>query len=151
MAWPTAPIHGKIARIAIGTTASGAAATTMIDYTSRWVLNYSKDAVVYGIQGAEYKYAVPGQRSMAGSGEFVFVCSSDQSTLIGMAVTSAAAAITTTVDSTKLKFFFDSTQNFLHSTGVIITGLTFDAPVGDLIRCTFTFQCHGHMTIQQMA
>jgi hypothetical protein len=41
-----------------------------------------------------------------------------------------------------MEFCFDTTAN--HLTGdVIITGLTFDAPVGDMVKASFTFTGSG--------
>ncbi len=148
MAFPTVPIHGKLARIGFGGVTSGTSIvpiqTTFIDFTSRWAINWTKDAAVFGRQGQEYKEALPGQAGYTGSGEFIFVNSSEQSTLMGLCITTnATVALSTGVLQNSLKFCFDSTNNFLAATAVIITGLTFDAPVGDLIRCSFTFQGSG--------
>ena len=148
MAWPTAPIHGKLARIGLSATLNGKTsdvASTMIDYTSRWSINWTKDAAVFGRQGKEYKEAAPGQAAYTGSGEFLFVNSSEQATFIGLCVTTdATVALTTGALSTRLvKFFFDSTLNYLVSSAIVITGMTFDAPVGDIIRASFTFQGSG--------
>lgn len=151
MAFPAVPIHGKLARIQMGGTAS-AVASTDIDYTSRWSINWTKDAAVFGRQGQEYKEALPGQAGYTGSGEFIFVNSSEQSTLMGLCVTTdATVALTTGPLQNKLKFCFDSTLNFLAATAVIITGLTFDAPVGDLIKCGFTFQGSGSIKFVEYA
>lgn len=145
MAYPTTPISGKIARMGLGTVASSAAASTMIDYSSRWSINWTKDAHVFGRQGQEYKEAVPGQAGFTGSGEFIFVNSGEQATLHGLCITTdATVALTTGPLSTRVfKFFFDTTHNYLSSSGILITGVTYDAPVGDVIRTSFTFQGSG--------
>ncbi len=143
MAFPATPIHGKLARFGFGSTSS-AAQTTFVDYTSRWAINWVRDAVVFGRQNQEYKESLPGQESYTGSGEFIFVNSSEQSTLLGLCVTTdATVALNTGPLQNKLKFCFDSTLNFLYTSAVVITGLTFDAPVGDLVKCNFTFQGSG--------
>lgn len=135
MAFPTTPITGKLAKITLG--------GTMIDYSSRWSINWAKDAHVFGRAGQEYKEAVPGQAGWTGSGEFVFVRSSEQASLIAFAISSnATPSLTTGVSSSSICFCFDSTLNRLKG-DVIITGLTIDAPVGDLIRASFTFQGSG--------
>lgn len=135
MAFPTQPMHGKLAAV----TLSG----TKIDYSSRWSINWVKDAAVFGRQGKEYKEAYPGQYSWSGSAEFIFVNSSEQQSLIKMAITTdATVALTTGVTSSNICFCFDSTVNRLKG-NIIITGLTVDAPVGDLIRASFTFQGSG--------
>ncbi len=140
MAFPTTPIHGKIARIEIG--ASGGAAT-VIDYSSRWAINWTKDAAVFGRQGQEYKEATPGQCGWTGSGEFLFVRSSQSTMLYDLAVSTVAApALTAGVSSTNMRFCFDSTVNRLRG-DIIVTGMSVDAPVGDMIRCSFTFQGSG--------
>ncbi len=135
MAWPSAPIHGKLARVT--------ADATVIDHSSRWSINIVKDAAVWGRQGKEFKEANPGQASWTGSAEFFFVNSSHQSSFIAnVLATSSAYSLTTTVDVANMEFCFDTTGN--HLTGdVIITGLTIDAPVGDMIRASFTFQGSG--------
>lgn len=148
MAWPTAPIHGKLARIGRSATLNGKTSdvgSTMVDYTSRWSINYAKDAAVFGRQGKEFKEALPGQANYTGSGEFIFVNSSEQSSVYGYCIgASSSYDLTTGPISTKyFKFFFDSTLNYLVSSGLIITGITFDAPVGDLVRASFTFQGSG--------
>ena len=148
MAWPTAPIHGKLARIGMSATLNGKTSnvqSTFVDYTSRWSINVTKDAAVFGRQGKEFKEAVPGQVTFTGAGDFIFVNAVQQASLIATVVNvSSAYTLSTGPLSTQLfKFFFDSTLNYLVSSGIVITGLTFDAPVGDLIRCSFTFQGSG--------
>ncbi len=148
MGWPTAPIHGKLARIGMSATLNGKTSnvqSTMVDYTSRWTISISKDAAVFGRQGKEFKEAVPGQAAFTGSGDFIFVNAAQQASLVATIVTgSSVYALTTGPLSTQyFKFFFDSTLNYLVSSGLVITGLTFDAPVGDLIRCSYTFQGSG--------
>lgn len=148
MAWPTSPIHGKLARIGMSATLNGKTSnvtSTVIDYTSRWTINWTKDAAVFGRQGQEYKEAIPGQAAYTGSGEFLFVNSSEQATFLGLAITTdATVALTTGAMSTHLvKFFFDSTHNYLCASAIVITGVTIDAPVGDVIRASFTFNGSG--------
>lgn len=148
MAFPALPTHGKLARMGLATAATASTVgcqSTLIDYTSRWSINWTKDAAVFGRQGMEYKEALPGQGSFTGSGEFLFVNSSEQATMIGLMVTTdATVALSTGPASTRiLKFYFDSTDNWVCSSGIVFTGLTFDAPVGDLVRCSFTFQGSG--------
>lgn len=140
MAFPSTPTHGKIARIEIG--ASGGAAT-VIDYSSRWSINWVKDAAVFGRQGQECKEATPGQCSWTGTGEFIFVRSSQSTMLYDLAVSTVAApALTTGISSSNLRFCFNSTVNRLKGS-IIVTGMSLDAPVGDLIRASFTFQGSG--------
>ena len=135
MAFPTAPIHGKLARVHDG--------TTIIDFSSRWSVNWTKDAAVFGRQGQEYKQAAPGQAAWSGSAEFFFVNSGQQATLIGKAIgTSSAVSLTTTVDYSSFVFSFDTTANRLAG-DIIVTGMTIDAPVGDMVRASFTFQGSG--------
>lgn len=135
MAWPSSPIHGKLARIT--------ADATVIDHTSRWSINYTKDAAVFGRQGQEFKQSAPGQAGWTGSAEFFFVNSSHQSSFVGKVFkASSSYSLTTTVDVANMEFCFDTTAN--HLTGdIIITGVTIDAPVGDMIRASFTFQGSG--------
>lgn len=134
MAWPTSPIHGKLARV----TEQG----TAIDYSSRWSINWVKDAAVYGRQGKEYKEASPGQCSWTGSAEFLFVRSSEQKTLQNMAVSTESTITPTSTLTTSLRFCFDTTVNQLRGT-VVVTGMTIDAGVGDMVRASFTFQGSG--------
>lgn len=139
MAWPSSPIHGKLARIVGG--------ATVIDFSSRWSINYTKDAAVYGRAGKEFKEAAPGQAGWTGSAELYFVNSSHQSSFVGQVFkTSSSYSLTTTVDYANFEFCFDTTANKL--TGdIIITGVTIDAPVGDMIRASFTFQGSGPIII----
>lgn len=148
MAWPTAPIHGKLARIGVSATLNGKTSdvqSTLIDYTSRWSINYTKDAAVFGRQGKEFKEAVPGQAAYTGSGEFLFVNAAQQASVIATNIGGSSSYNLTTgpLSTQYFKFFFDSTLNYLVSSGLIITGITFDAPVGDIIRASFTFQGSG--------
>ena len=137
MAWPTGPIHGKVARVHGG--------TTEIDYTSRWSINWVKDAAVFGRQGKEYKEASPGQASWGGTIEFTFVRTGEQKTVMDFAIsTEGTVVLTTAVTSSAIKFCFDSTLNYLHGLeGIIVTGLTVDAGVGDLVRGTLSFTGSG--------
>lgn len=139
MAWPTAPIHGKLARVHNG--------TTIVDFSSRWSVNLTKDAAVYGRAGQEFKEAAPGQAGWTGSAEFFFVKSGEQANVIAKVIgASSAYSLTTAVDYPNFMFCFDSTVNKL--TGdIIITGLTIDAPVGDMVRASFTFQGAGPIII----
>lgn len=148
MAFPTTPTHGKLARILHGTTDT-AVGSTVIDYSSRWSINWVRDAAVYSRQGQEYKEALPGQANYTGSAEFIFVRTSEQSSLIGVAVSTEGTAALTTSLTTGYKFMFDTTNNYLYPTGMVITGVTFDAPVGDVVRCSFTFQGSGSLRFKE--
>ncbi len=140
MAFPSTPIHGKIARIEYG--ASGGAAT-IVDYTSRWSINWVRDSVVFGRQQQEYKEAVPGQCSWTGTGEFLFMRTGNNSSFYNLGIsTLATPALTTGVSSTNIRFCFDTTLNRLKG-DLIVTGVSIDAPVGDMIKCTFTFTGSG--------
>jgi len=134
MAWPTAPIHGKLARVEMG--------STVIDYSSRWSINWVKDAAVFGRQGQEYKEASPGQASWTGTAEFLFVRSSDQEVFQNLAISSDATPSLTTGVTSSITFCFDTTANKLAG-DVIVTGFSIDAGAGDVIRCTFSFQGSG--------
>jgi len=135
MAFPSTPIHGKLARV----TKAG----TIVDYSSRWSINWTKDAAVFGRQAQEYKEAAPGQAGWTGSAEFFFVNAAEQGEVLAYAIgTSSTPTLSTTHNSSGLLFCFDTTVNKLQG-NIIVTGLTIDAPVGDMIRASFTFQGSG--------
>ena len=134
MAYPTGPMHGKCAKVLYD--------GTVIDHSSRWSINWTKDAAVYGRQGQEYKEARPGQAGWTGTAEFIFVRSSEQKSAQTLAVSTESTVTLTTGVSSVIKFCFDTTANRLQGQ-YVVTGLTFDAPVGDLVRCSMTFQGSG--------
>jgi len=143
MTWPATPTHGKLARILHGTT-NTAVGTTAIDYSSRWSINWVKDAAVFGRQGVEYKEAAPGQANWTGTAEFIFIRSSEQASLCNIAVSTEGTVALTTALTTAYKFSLDATNRYLYPIGgFIITGVTFDAPVGDVVRCNYSFQGSG--------
>lgn len=142
MAWSTGVTHGKKARVLAYTTVGD----TAIDWSSDWSISVTQDAAVFQRQGQQYKEALPGQSAWTGSANFMFVPgSSEQRTLIDRILTTNATVITTAL-TTQIKFCDGSTLNYLRG-DMVITGLNITAGVGDIMKCSFTFQGSGILTM----
>lgn len=137
MAWPTAPVHGRLARVTV--------AGTAIDYTSDWTLNWSRDIATVQRQGQDYKDSFGGQAGFTVSLNGPFVNSSELKALMAVAIsTGGATAYLASTGTTTLKFCFDTTDNKLTFVGgLILSGMNITAGVGDVIRASYTFTGSG--------
>jgi hypothetical protein len=145
MAWTTAVLHGRLARISVGGTATDAA-TTNIDWTSRWSLNWNRDIATFGRQGQTYKNTFGGQANWSGSLEFAFIrataaAENDELTALqGLAVSSALDP--TSVVKSDVLFCLGTTGQYLNG-DFWVTGYSVDAPVGDIVKCNLTITGSG--------
>lgn len=137
MAWPTVPVHGRLARVTVSGTA--------IDYTSDWSLSWSRDVATVQRQGQDYKDSVGGQAGFTITLNGPFVNSSELKSLMAMAIsTNGATAYLASTGSTVYKFCFDTTANAINCPGgIILTGMNITAAVGDVIRASYSFTGSG--------
>jgi hypothetical protein len=134
MAFSTAVLHGRLARVSYN--------GTVIDHTSRWSINWNRDVATFGRQGQTYKNTYGGQAGWSGSAEFAFSRSSEQTSLQNLAVSTNGSSALTSTASSMFKFCFDTTANRLQG-DVWVTGMSIDAPVGDVVKVNFTFTGDG--------
>ena len=137
MAWPTVPIHGRLARVSV--------AGTEIDYTTDWTLNWTRDVATVQRQGQDYKDSYGGQAGFTVTLYGPFVNSSELKALMAYAIsTNGSTNSLASTGATTYKFTFDTTSNKVQFPGgLILTGLGISAPVGDVIRCTYNFTGSG--------
>lgn len=141
MAWSTGPMHGRLARISVGGTATNAAATK-IDYTSDWSIQWNRDVATVQRQGQDYKESFAGQAGFSGTINLCFIRSStvEAANLQGLAVSTKLNPATAV--STDIHFCFDSTMERFEG-DFWVTGYSVNAGVGDVVRASISFTGHG--------
>lgn len=141
MAWSTGVMHGRLARVAVGGTATNAAAT-YVDYTSDWSMSWSRDVATVQRQGQDYKETFGGQAGWTGTINLCFIRSStvEAGALQGLAVSTKLNPATAC--STDVHFCFGSTMERLEG-NFWVTGYNITAAVGDVIRASLSITGDG--------
>jgi len=144
MAWSTGVMHGRLARVAIGGTATNVAAT-YIDYTSDFTLNWTRDVATVQRQGQDYKETFGGQAGWTGKINLCFIRNSAVAAadLQGLAVSTKLNPATAV--STDIHFCLGSTMERIEG-DFWVTGYSISAPVGDVIRASINIT--GHSAIE---
>ena len=136
MAFNSVPFHGKTARIYKNNVA--------VDFECGWNLNVNVDTTETNRKGQDWKEVISGQAGWDGSANFHFVAgNTEQKALMDNIINATPGALLTDID-----FGLDASANrFVPSTGLILTSMPVQAPIGDKVSVSFNFKGTGVLTL----
>lgn len=138
MAYNTTPFHGKVCRVEKNNVA--------MDFSKGWNIQSSLDMADVSRQGQYWKEGVPGQAGWNGSFEAHFVAGNTEQKAFFDNLVSATPG----TKLTDVKFLLDGSTN-AYTGNIYITGITINAPIGDAVSASISFQGDGALTLTDAA
>jgi len=134
MAYGTTPFHGKKCRVEKN--------NVVMDYSKGWQLSVQLDMADSSRVGQDWKEGIPGMAGWNGSFEVYAVLGNAEQ----IAFFNNIVAATPGTQLTDVKFLLDTTTNGF-SGNIYITGVSFNATMGNVVSATINFQGDGALTL----